>query len=263
MDDLEGLGHHGPVVVVTTMPLSDDARADLSALLGPDYVVVDIKKAPASANIVLTTVVSDRTLGALRTLFPHARILLAELHDLQRDIRYPGPITRVLEAAPDGYFVAHGIESLPAIVQSEARLQLSGSTRPTPPMIDTGSTRVPTAPTPLGPTPDPDHGRVLWWESATDESTPDGHLLDRRHVDEAVTALLGTSEPRKSSLWVTFLAEAAVHLARQRRTTVVVDVSDLPEATRAQLRVHVGSERLRQPSTAADGRTGSGAQRRS
>jgi hypothetical protein len=230
------------------MPLSDDARADLRELLGPDYVVVDIKKAPDSANIVLTTVVSERTLRSLRTLFPHARILLAELHDLQRDISYPGPITRALEAAPDGYFVAHGIEALPPIVQSEARLQLSGSTRPTPPMIDTGTARVPNEPTPLWPAPDPGQGTVLWLEAATDEPAPDGHRLDRRHVDKAVAALLGTSEPRKSSLWAAIVAEAAVHLARESGATVVVDVSDLPEATRAQLRVHVGSERLRQSS---------------
>ena len=230
------------------MPLSVDARADLSELLGPDYVILDIKKAPAGANIVLTTVVSKQMLGSLRALFPHARILLTELDDLQRGISYAGPITRALEAAPDGYFVAHGIEALAPIVQSEARLQLTGSTRQTPPIIDTGTTRVPSEPTPLWPAPDPDQSAVLWLEAATDEPGPDGHWLDRRHVDKAVAALLGTSEPRKSSLWAVMVAEAAVHVARERRATVVVDVSDLPEATRAQLRVHVGSERLRQSS---------------
>ena len=61
---------------------------------------------------------------------------LVLLHDRGRDIRYAGPITRALETGPDGYFVAHGIEALPPIVRSEARLQLSGSTRPTPPVID-------------------------------------------------------------------------------------------------------------------------------
>jgi hypothetical protein len=244
--DLGGLGQDGLIVVVTTMPLSRDARADLSALLGPDYLVVDIKKAPERANIVLTTVVSGHTLGALRAMFPHARILLTELHDLQRGIRYPGPVSRALEAAPDGYFVAQGIESLPAIVESEARLQLSGSTRATPPMIDSGTAPVPSEPAPLRPGPDPDQGAVLWLEAATDEPGPDGHVLDRRHVDEAVAALLGTSEPRKSSLWAAMVAETAVHLARERRTTVVVDVSDLPDGTRAQLRVHVGSEQLPQ-----------------
>jgi hypothetical protein len=254
VDDPGGRGQRGPVVVVTTMPLSDDARADLSALLGPDYVVVDIKKAPASANIVLTTVVSPRTLGSLRGLFPHARILLTELHDHGRGISYPGPLTRALESAPDGYFFAQGIESLPDIVQSEARLQLAGSTRPTPPVIDTGTAHVTTDPAPHRPAPDqaqdpdPDPGAVLWLEAATDAPAPAGHLLDRRYVDEAVAALLGTSEPRKSSLWAVMVAEAAVHLARERRTTVVVDVTDLPEAPRAQLRLHVGSERLRQSS---------------
>eukprot|EP01032_Pedospumella_encystans_P034852 gene34852-39408_t len=63
------------------MPLSDTARADLSAQLGPGYVVVDIKKAPPTTNIGLTTVVSGQLIGILRAQFPQARILLAEIHD--------------------------------------------------------------------------------------------------------------------------------------------------------------------------------------
>jgi hypothetical protein len=240
-------GANGPVVVVTTMPLSADARADLSELLGPDYVILDITTAPTSANIVLTTVVSERMLGSLRGLFPQARILFTELHDRGRDIRYAGPITRALETGPDGYFVAHGIEALPPIVRSEARLQLSGSTRPTPPVIDSAAAPAPTDPTEPGPVRLAGEGAVIWREAVTSEPDPAGRRLDRTPVDTAVATLLGTSEPRKSPLWAVVLAKTAVHLARDG-TTVVVDVSDLPDATRAQLRLHVADEQVGQSS---------------
>jgi hypothetical protein len=240
-------GANGPVVVETTMPLSADARADLSELLGPDYVILDIKTAPTSANIVLTTVVSERMLGSLRGLFPQARILFTELHDRGRDIRYAGPITRALETGPDGYFVAHGIEALPPIVRSEARLQLSGSTRPTPPVIDSAAAPAPTDPTEPGPVRLAGEGAVIWREALTSEPDPAGRRLDRTPVDTAVATLLGTSEPRKSPLWAVVLAKTAVHLARDG-TTVVVDVSDLPDATRAQLRLHVAGEQIGQSS---------------
>ncbi|HEY3512978.1 MAG TPA: hypothetical protein VGL36_27625, partial [Kribbella sp.] len=63
------------VLVVTTMPLSKTARAELSDMLGPGYTVVDIRSAPPTANIVLTPVVSGNALGILRGMFPQARIL--------------------------------------------------------------------------------------------------------------------------------------------------------------------------------------------
>lgn len=129
------LGAGDSIVVATTMPLSGTARADLSAQLGPGYVVVDIKKAPPTTNIVLTTVVSGQLIGILRAQFPQARILLAEIHDAERGIRYAGPVTRVMDTGPDGYVVTHDLESLSPAVQQEARLQLSGSTRRSAPML--------------------------------------------------------------------------------------------------------------------------------
>ncbi|MEO5662432.1 MAG: HIT domain-containing protein [Nocardioides sp.] len=119
------------VVVVTAMPLSKQARADLSDLLGDGYLVVDIKEAPSTANILLTPVVSGNLLGALRAEFPDARILYTELHDDGYGISFPGPVSRIAAKGPDGYFVAHALESLSPIVQSEARLQLSGSKQQT------------------------------------------------------------------------------------------------------------------------------------
>lgn len=230
------------------MPLSADARSDLSEMLGDGYVVVDIKKAPSTANVVLTTVVSERMLGSLRGLFPHARILFTEFHDPGRGIDYPGPISRALEACPDGYFVAHGLESLPTIVQSEARLQLSGSTRPTQPMIDLGGRREAAPAGTLWPPVNLDAGGIIWVDGDLDPShgVPQGLVLELEHLDHAVAGVLHTSRPRTSSLWASLVAETAVYLARDKKTDVLVDVTGLTTATRAQLRVHAASERVRQ-----------------
>lgn len=119
------------VVVVTAMPLSAEARSDLSEMLGDGYVVVDIKQAPSTANILLTPVVSGNLLGFLRLQFPDARILFTELRDDGYGISFPGPLSRIAAKGPDGYFVAHALDALSPIVQSEARLQLSGSTKQT------------------------------------------------------------------------------------------------------------------------------------
>lgn len=119
------------VVVVTAMPLSESARSDLSEMLGDGYVVVDIKEAPSSANVLLTPVISGQLLGALRWQFPGARILFTELRDDGYGIDFAGPLSRIAAHGPDGYFVAHALESLAPIVQSEARLQLTGSTQQT------------------------------------------------------------------------------------------------------------------------------------
>lgn len=239
--DAEDRDAAGNVVVATTMPLSAEARADLSRMLGDGYIVLDIKEAPATANIVLTTVVSARTLGSLRELFPDARILLTEFHDQGWGIDYPGPITRALEAGPDGYYVAHGLDALPAIVENETRLQLAGSTRPSPPMIDAGP-REPAAARPMvWPPVESGHGSIVW---VCGQGTRTGLTLELHYIDDAVTGLLQTSEPRKTGLWASLVAETAVHLARTTNTDVLVDVTGLPPATFAQLEVHVSSERI-------------------
>jgi histidine triad (HIT) family protein len=118
-------------VVVTAMPLSKEARSDLSDMLGDGYLVVDIKQAPSTANILLTPVVSGQLLGSLRRMFPDARILFTELRDDGYGINFPGPLSRIAAQGPDGYFVAHELGALSPIVQSEARLQLSGSRQQT------------------------------------------------------------------------------------------------------------------------------------
>jgi hypothetical protein len=238
-------GQH--IVVVTTMPLSAQVRAELSSMLGDGYIVVDVKAAPSTTNIVLTTVVTGRTLRSLRALFPQARILLTEFNDDGRDISYPGPITRALDAGPDGYYVAHGLEALPAIVESEAQLQLSGSTRPSPPMIDVGERGPVEPPGSIWPPVASQYGTIIWMLAEDSAATPpDGVVLGLEHIDHAVTRLVETNEPRETGLWRALVAESAVYLARAKGDDVLVDVSGLSPAALAQIRIHVASERVTQ-----------------
>jgi hypothetical protein len=242
------VGSH--VVVVTTMPLSAEVRGSLSEMLGDGYLLLDIKDAPSTTNIVLTTVLSRRSLDSLRKLFPAARILLTELDDPEQHISYPGPISRALDAGPDGYYVAHGLEALPAIVKSEAQLQLLGSTRPTPMTIDTGERhwRQPVSTALRSPVSAP-HGAIIWLrEGVDDPDLPAGKRLELRYIDEAVGGLLATDDPRTAGLWAALAAESAAYLARKTGENVLVDVSDLDPAIAAQLQVHVSSERLDQSS---------------
>ena len=206
------------VVVVTAMRLSPRARTDLSEMLGPGYLVVDIKRAPSTANIVLAPAVSGFALAQLRQEFPQARVLFAEVDDAVRRIRYAGPLSRALASGPDGYFVARGLDSLVPVVENQARLQLAGDTRPSPLQIGD----------------DDRPGTVgLDW---------DDHRLDLAPVDALVTRLLGTQQPRRTQLWLAVVAECALHLARQSGAAVSVDVSDLDPAAVAELRLRVAGE---------------------
>lgn len=228
-----------PVVVVTAMRLSARARADLSELLGPGYLVVDVRTAPESANIVLSPVASDFALANLREMFPQARVLFAELHDVERGIRYAGPLSRIVASRPDGYFVLPDLESLgPAIVEQSA-LQLGGNAEPSPYQIG------PSAGSPSGSFEGARHeagGHVVWMRSAS--SSPGWVDLDV--VDDLVRRTLpGAGDPRSTQLWAAVVAECAVHLARDGGAARV-DVRGLGPEVLVDLKVRVASEGVHQ-----------------
>ena len=235
------------VVVVTAMPLSGTARAELSALLGSGYTVVDIKVAPPTANIVLTPVVSGQLLGLLRGSFPRARILFTELEDDERGISFTGPLSRIVAQGPDGYFLAHTLDALGPVVQSEARMQLSGRTRRTPLTLSSApvsaeATSPPPPPVPreLGVT---STVTVRWLDKAS--PAPPGRRLELDAVDALVARVADTDEPRRDALWPALVAECVVRLA-DGRDDVLVDVTGLDPAIRAELQIRVASERIDQ-----------------
>jgi hypothetical protein len=224
------------VVVVTAMPLSAGARAELSAMLGPGYTVVDIKAAPSTANIVLTPVVSGQLLGALRGTFPEARILYTELHDDARGISFTGPLTRVVEKGPDGYFVAHDLDALSPVVQAEARLQLGGATRGTP--LTLSSTPGDPEPDPSPDSQAPEGPATVHWLDSSTAHAPAGRRLDLDRIDALVANVTGTGQPRRDLLWPAVVAECVVRLAEEGEH-VLVDVTGLEPAIRAELEVRV------------------------
>ncbi len=93
----------GVTVVATASKLSDAARRRLSDELGPDYIVVDLLKAPPTTDVVLTHSVSPQLLGALRAGFPTARVIVAEIDDEELGVHYPGPVSRLLDAGASAY----------------------------------------------------------------------------------------------------------------------------------------------------------------
>lgn len=117
----------GAKVVATAMPLSSSARARLSELLGPHYVVVDIRTAPPSTDIALVPAVSGSAVSMLRASFPTARILASEMHDVEWDVDYPGPIRRLLDTGVDGYFVAHDLRGVGEAVTGRGGLMISAA----------------------------------------------------------------------------------------------------------------------------------------
>lgn len=98
--------------VVATTILKADARARLSEQLGPGFVVIDLRKAPPSTDIVIAPVVSAQTISALKHMFPHARVVLTEVEDRDLGVLFPGPVRRAVDAGADGYVVAGDLAAL-------------------------------------------------------------------------------------------------------------------------------------------------------
>lgn len=90
-------------VVATAMKLSDSARRRLAQELGEAYIVLDLNEAPASTDVLLTHPVSPQLLGALRGMFPQARIIVTEIEDPELGVSYTGAVTRMLSAGAEAY----------------------------------------------------------------------------------------------------------------------------------------------------------------
>ncbi|MGZ0147664.1 hypothetical protein ACXJJ3_11390 [Kribbella sp. WER1] len=234
------MGGSGDVLVVTAMPLSANARVELSELLGEGYVVVDIRTAPSTANILLTPVVSGQLLGNLRHMFPQARILFTELHDDGHGISFPGPLARIMANGPDGYYVAHALDALAPAIQTETRLQLSGSSRKNGPRFALPAPAAPAAP--AEDPPDLDGSTVIWVDRTQHSTPPAGRWLDPEPIDSVVGELLGIPNPRDDTLWATLTAECAIRLLTATGENVLVDVGSLTPTVAAELKIRVSSE---------------------
>ncbi|MGW6504309.1 hypothetical protein [Nonomuraea angiospora] len=95
--------HESVTVVATAMELSTAARVALSTQLGADYVVLDMHAAPATTDVLLVPAGSPQLIGALRAMFPKARVIVTEIEDDELGVQYHGPVRRLLDAGADGY----------------------------------------------------------------------------------------------------------------------------------------------------------------
>ncbi|GGV58544.1 hypothetical protein ABZ178_31450 [Streptomyces massasporeus] len=105
-------GPGGMTVVVTAMKLSESARVSLSDQLGPDYIVLDIHAAPATADVLLVPPVSPQLIGSLRSAFPSARVVVTEIEDDELGVSYHGPVRRMLDAGAEAYLPANSVPRL-------------------------------------------------------------------------------------------------------------------------------------------------------
>jgi hypothetical protein len=93
----------GVTVVATAMKLSDSARRRLSDEFGSDYIVLDLHDAPPTADVLLINPVSPQLLNVLRGSFPEARLIITEIEDDELEVRYQGPVGRLLDAGASAY----------------------------------------------------------------------------------------------------------------------------------------------------------------
>ncbi|GAB3878201.1 hypothetical protein GCM10029964_028530 [Kibdelosporangium lantanae] len=111
-DDGEQPPYDGVTVVATAMELPDEVRAALSTGLGADYIVLDLHKAPASTDVLLVPPVSPQLIGHLRSMFPKARVVVAEIDDPSLGVSFRGPIGRLIDAGADTYLASTTIPNL-------------------------------------------------------------------------------------------------------------------------------------------------------
>lgn len=116
----------GVTVVATATKLSHAARRRLSDELGEGYIVLDLLKAPTSADVVLTHPVSPQLLGSLRAMFPDARIIVTEIEDDELGVSAPGPVSRLLDAGASAYLPPRPLREVAANVHA----YLTGSGAP-------------------------------------------------------------------------------------------------------------------------------------
>jgi hypothetical protein len=128
-DDTDHPPYDDVTVVATAMELSDEVRAALSAALGSDYIVLDLHAAPVSTDVLLVPPVSPQLVGNLRSMFPKARVVVAEFEDPDLGVSFRGPLRRLIDAGADTYLASTTIPHLATqLDQAVNQLQLTDGT---------------------------------------------------------------------------------------------------------------------------------------
>ena len=101
----------GRPVIITAFPLKEAARDRLAVQLG-DAEVLDIRDVVVEADLVLAPSCSPQVVGALKSAYPTARIIVVELEDWEYGVNFAGPVKRLLKAGADAYLMADSIDHL-------------------------------------------------------------------------------------------------------------------------------------------------------
>jgi hypothetical protein len=112
----------GVKVVATGMKVTERVRAYLSAALGDEFAVVDIRTAPETIDALLVPPLSAQALSILRGEFPSARLIVTEFDDPQSGLRIAGPVTRAMAAGAHAYLTPETLGDL----ASEVRVIVEG-----------------------------------------------------------------------------------------------------------------------------------------
>lgn len=115
--DPQVTGRPGVKVVATGMKVTERVRAYLSAALGDDFAVVDIKTAPETIDALLVPPLSAQALGILRAEFPSARLIVTEFDDARSGTWIAGPVTRAMAAGAHAYLTPGTLGDLAADVR--------------------------------------------------------------------------------------------------------------------------------------------------
>ena len=104
----------------------------------------DIREAGNTADIVLVPAMSGHGIGALRSMFPGAKILAGEFVDDQYGVDIAGPLRRAVESGVDGYFLAPDLGGVAQVARDAALgkpvgILGSGKVTTTRPQLEAGT----------------------------------------------------------------------------------------------------------------------------
>lgn len=139
-------------VVASALKLSSYVRGLLSDELGEDYVVLDFDDAPPTADVLLVGPVSLQLIGRLRSMFPRARVMIAEIEDRDLGIKSRGSVRRLIDAGAETYLVSTTLSGL-ATQLNHAVAQRRELTSGTPVRLEIETDAPPLTPPPPPPPP--------------------------------------------------------------------------------------------------------------
>lgn len=248
-----------PIVVASAIKLTEPMRARLSEVLGEGFVVLDIRKAPSTANVVIAPRVSDMGLWGLRREFPDARILVSEIFDPAWGLDHRGPIHEALGADVDGYLLANSLEALGGEVANQANLQLTGSRSRTPLQLPGAEATDPPEPSPREEA-EASRPRTIWWINGpfgVGKTTLVERLLERdpslwsfdpERVGDFLRGVIHerVRDYQSWRAWRALTAETVIQLMELHDGDLVCPMSLLHEAWTREILVGVSLADLRQ-----------------